>query len=147
MKLLRLKLDVPFRSLPAGFDIDFLREWDYDRCFEFHPYCFAGRNGSGKSNVLEAIAAIFYHIECIYLDYRPEGFEFDADTSPKGFRAENATPDAFELEYLIPNDRIVPREPWPKQDDWPVFHIRISKQAGQRPAIQLVEYVEFWPGH
>jgi restriction system-associated AAA family ATPase len=135
MKLLRLKLNVPFRSLPAGFEIDFLREWDYDRCFEFHPYCFAGRNGSGKSNVLEAIAAIFYHIECIYLDYRPEGFEFDAQTSPKGFRAEKATPDAFEVEYLIPNDRIVPREPWPKQDDWPVFHIRISKQEGQRPAI------------
>jgi len=135
MKLLRLKLNVPFRSLAAGFEVDFLREWDYRRCFEFHPYCLAGRNGSGKSNVLEAIAAIFYHIECIYLDYRPDGFEFDAETSPNGFRAEKATPDAFELEYLIPNDRIVPRDPWPKQDDWPVFHIRISKQVGQRPAL------------
>jgi restriction system-associated AAA family ATPase len=135
MKLLRLKLDVPFRSLAAGFQVDFLREWDYARSFEFHPYCLAGRNGSGKSNVLEAIAAIFYHIECIYLDYRPDGFEFDAETSPDGFRAEKATPDAFELEYLIPNDRIVPREPWPKQDDWPVFQIRISKQQGERPVL------------
>jgi restriction system-associated AAA family ATPase len=141
MKLLRLRLNVPFRSLPEGFDVDFLREWDYGRCFEFHPYCFAGRNGSGKSNVLEAIAAIFYHIECIYLDYRPEGFEFDVETSPKGFRAEKATPDAFELEYLIPSDRIVPREPWPKQDDWPVFHIRISKQEGQRPVIHWLNKV------
>jgi restriction system-associated AAA family ATPase len=135
MKLLRLKLNVPFRSLAAGFEVYFLRELDYRRCFEFHPFCLAGRNGSGKSNVLEALAAIFYHMECIYLDYRPDGFEFDAVTTPNGFRAEQATPDAFELEYLIPNDRIVPREPWPKQDDWPVFHIRISKKEGQRPVI------------
>jgi restriction system-associated AAA family ATPase len=102
MKLLRLKLNVPFRSLDAGFEVHFLREWDHERCFEFHPYCLAGRNGSGKSNVLEALAAIFYHIECIYLDYRPDGFEFDEQTNPGGFRAENCTPDAFELEYFIP---------------------------------------------
>jgi len=44
-------------------------------------------------------------------------------------------PDAFELEYLIPNNRIIPRDPWPKQDDWPVFHIRIIKEKGQRPGI------------
>jgi restriction system-associated AAA family ATPase len=135
MKLLRLKLDVPFRSLAAGFEVYFLREWDYERCFEFHPYCLAGRNGSGKSNVLEAIAAIFYHVECIYLDYRPDGFEYDTEGRPDGFRAEKATPDAFELEYLIPNDRVASRNPWPKQEDWPVFHIRISKQGGMRPQI------------
>ena len=29
MKLLRLKLNVPFRSLAAGFEMEFLREWDY----------------------------------------------------------------------------------------------------------------------
>jgi restriction system-associated AAA family ATPase len=141
MKLLRLKLNVSFRSLPAGFEVDFLREWDYSRCFEFHPYCLAGRNGSGKSNVLEAIAAIFYHIECIYLDYRPDGFEFDAQTSPNGFRAETANPDAFELEYLIPNDQRIPRDSWPKRDDWPVFHIRISKLANERPFIHWLKTI------
>jgi restriction system-associated AAA family ATPase len=137
MKLLRFKLGVDFRSLPAGFEINFLRGWAWneDRCFGFHPYCLAGRNGSGKSNVLEALAAIFYHIECIYLDYRPDGFEFDPEASPEGFRAEKATPDAFELEYLIPNNRMVPRDPWPKEDDWPVFHIRITKQEEKRPII------------
>src|SRR6478736_4245009 len=102
MKLLRLKLNVPFRSLAGGFEVFFLREWDYERCFEFQPYCLAGRNGSGKSNVLEALAAIFYHLECIYLEYRPDGFEFDEKTNPSGFRTEVATPDAFELEYFYP---------------------------------------------
>src|SRR5881396_3797602 len=104
MKLLRLKLGVPFRSLEAGFEVHFLREWDRDRFDEFHPYCLAGRNGSGKSNVLEALAAIFYHIEGIYLEYRPDGFEFDEQTNLGGFRAEVCTPDAFELEYLIPDN-------------------------------------------
>jgi len=102
MKLLRLKLDVPFRSLPKGFEVQFLRELDHERCFEFHPYCLAGRNGSGKSNVLKALAAIFYHVECIYLNYRPDGFEFDEATSPKGFLAGVCVPDAFELEYCMP---------------------------------------------
>jgi restriction system-associated AAA family ATPase len=102
VKLLRLKLGVDFRSLAAGFEVHFLREWDRARCSEFHPYSLAGRNGSGKSNVLEVLAAIFYHIECIYLDYRPDGFEYDPQTNPNGFRADVCTPDAFELEYFVP---------------------------------------------
>lgn len=135
MKLLRLKLGVDFRSLAAGFEVDFLREWDHGRCFEFHPYCLAGRNGSGKSNVLEALAAIFYHIECIYLDYRPDGFEFDSETNPKGFRAEEATPDAFELEYFFPYDPLVHITRLAESKDRPVAHIRITKTVGQRPEI------------
>lgn len=135
MKLLRLKLGADFRSLAAGFEVDFLREWDHERCFEFHPYCLAGRNGSGKSNVLEALAAIFYHIECIYLDYRPDGFEFDSETNPDGFRAEKATPDAFELEYFFPYDPLVHITRLAESKDRPVAHIRITKTVGQRPEI------------
>lgn len=143
MKLLRLKLNVDFRSLAAGFEVHFLREWDYARRFEFHPYCLAGRNGSGKSNVLEALAAIFYHIECIYLDYRPDGFEFDAETNPDGFRAEEATPDAFELEYFLPADGLVPLGLSPKSTDRAVAHIRITKTVGQRPEIHWLNRADF----
>ncbi|MEI6175531.1 MAG: restriction system-associated AAA family ATPase [Verrucomicrobiota bacterium] len=139
MKLLRLKLDVPFRSLPAGFQVDFLREWDHDRCFEFHPYCLAGRNGSGKSNVLEALAAIFYHIECIYLENGPDNFRFNDETSPNGFRAEVCMPDAFELEYFMPltwDDLDVPHDQidvaWENLDH---VHVVISKEAQQTPKI------------
>lgn len=100
MKLLRLKLNVSFRSLQAGFELHFLREWDLSDNTdatnrEFAPYVLAGPNGSGKSNVLEVLAAIFYHIECQYLDYRPEAFD-------SSFYEAYAHPDAFELEYLIP---------------------------------------------
>jgi restriction system-associated AAA family ATPase len=136
MKLLRLKLGVPFRSLPAGFEVHFLREWDRERFDEFDPYCLAGRNGSGKSNVLEALAAIFYHIECIYLEYRPDGFEFDEETNPNGFRAEISSPDAFELEYLIPDNVVKRGSVIETYKGHLVAHIRITKEVGKRPIIR-----------
>lgn len=136
MKLLRLKLGVPFRSLPAGFEVHFLRGWDRDRFDEFQPYCLAGRNGSGKSNVLEALSAIFYHIECIYLEYRPDGFEFDEASNPHGFQAELCTPDAFELEYLIPDNAAKRGSVIAIYKGHLVAHIRITKQVGGRPVIR-----------
>jgi len=136
MKLLRLKLGVPFRSLPAGFEVHFLREWDRDRFDEFHAYCLAGRNGSGKSNVLEALAAIFFHLESMYLEYRPDGFEYDEQKNPGGFRAEFCNPDAFELEYLIP-DNVAKRGSFIAfYKGQLVAHIRITKESGKRPIIR-----------
>ena len=105
MKLHRLKINSDFRSLQAGFEVYFLRDIDKPKMWDFAPYCFVGRNGSGKSNVLEALAAIFYHIECIYLDFKPNGFEKDRSYHRRnegGFSAEHCNPDAFELEYFIP---------------------------------------------
>jgi restriction system-associated AAA family ATPase len=145
MKLLRLKLNTPFRSLAAGFEIHFLREWDYDRCFEFHPYCLAGLNGSGKSNVLEALAAIFYHIECIYLDYRPDGFatEDEENLDAPGFNAKRSYPDAFELEYLFPIPQLMPIAEKPRFGSHRVAHIEIKKAAGDRPSIHWVNRSDF----
>jgi restriction system-associated AAA family ATPase len=238
MKLLRLKLGVRFRSLPEGFEINFLRELDRDRGFEFHPYCLAGRNGSGKSNVLEALAAIFYHIECIHLNFRPIDFGadefalryltveshaeipvegrllviiakvrrllqirvFNAESImisdkgeaelqenelralklslestnlssdptinclkqkkrkeivynsllavnlplPNGFTADEAIPDAFELEYLCVNaDQEISKQ---LADNRPIGHIRISKAAGERPQFVLLNRDVIEPG-
>lgn len=75
MKLLRLKINSKFRSLPKGFELYFLRDFDYKDADDFNPYIFAGRNGSGKSNVLEALAEIFYHLDIIYLSNKPTYFE------------------------------------------------------------------------
>src|SRR6267154_1409780 len=108
MKLLRLKLNTDFRSLQAGFEIYFLRDFDKAKLWDFMPYCLVGRNGSGKSNILEVLAAIFYHIECIYLDYKPDGFEGEKDengrVTKEGFFSEKCTPDTFELEYIFHHD-------------------------------------------
>ena len=143
MKLLRLKLITPFRSLGACFEVHFLREWDNDQCFKFQPSCLAGRNGSGKSNVLEALAAIFYHIECIHLDpdSRPTGFMTvdEGRLSLPGFNPRRCKPDAFELEYAIPTIdflNVAPREESSERKS--IYHVRIKKAKRSRPIVTVV---------
>lgn len=147
MKLLRLKLNDHFRSLRPGFEILFLREWEHDQVVDFNPYCLVGRNGSGKSNILEALAAIFYHIECIYLTYRPEGFEYDEQLNPSGFRSETAKPDAYELEYFYPLNWEQLDTTWDKMGgkSWDGIHahIAITKEPGKAPEIHWLNRSEF----
>ncbi|EPG2634974.1 restriction system-associated AAA family ATPase [Pseudomonas aeruginosa] len=107
MKLLRLKITDPagFRSLPFGFEHHFRTERSLQKELAqpegFTPFVCAGPNGSGKSNLLEVLAAIFYHLQCMDLESLPDSFRYEKDTNPRGFRGEKAIPDAFELEYLV----------------------------------------------
>jgi len=96
MKLLSLEIGNQFRSLHSGFKVDFhqLTTKGMDAMVQFQPFCFAGLNGSGKSNVLECLAAIFYHLEMCVAKYWPEEFE-------KHFKREACTPDSFVLKYVI----------------------------------------------
>lgn len=108
MKLLRLKLNADFGSLKENFQINFrppfiekeAKEIDWD---EFSPFCFAGLNGSGKSNVLEALANIFYHLESCVNIKQPENFK-------TFFDGRYSSPDAYELEYYIVPSIGVPYE-------------------------------------
>ena len=146
MKLVRLKLNTPFRSLPKGFEVDFLRAVDRAAMWDFMPYCLVGRNGSGKSNVLEALAAIFYHIECIYLNFKPEGFEKDADNQ-KGFDAEIAYPDAYQLEYYIEIPIELIKKTVNDLENKPIYgvyaHILVEKKPKKRPVIQWLNRAEY----
>ena len=132
MKLLRLKTTDPtgFRSLQPGFEVHFMREWNYGEAGTFNPYILAGPNGSGKSNVLEVLAAIFYHIECMYLNYRPESFEYDETENPQGFRSESASPNGFEVEYFIPAPDILNIS-----GSQEYAHIRIVKEIDKSPLV------------
>lgn len=60
MKLLGLKLLSPFRGLSEGFEIRFSER---EHSLGLEPYCFVGLNGSGKSNVIEVLAEVFYYLE------------------------------------------------------------------------------------
>ncbi|UBF30781.1 restriction system-associated AAA family ATPase (plasmid) [Kovacikia minuta CCNUW1] len=102
MKLLRLKITDPkgFRSLQSEFEYFFRTEWELQEEQDFAPFVCAGRNGSGKSNLLEVLAGIFYHLECIDLDKKPDSFDYEGQTNPDGFRSDKAIPDGFEIEYL-----------------------------------------------
>ena len=110
MKLLRLKITDPkgFRCLQAGFEYQFRSDWDMQEEQDVEPFVCAGPNGSGKSNMLEALAAIFYHLECIYLENRPDSFDYEEQGNPNGFRGGTASPDGFELEYLIQRPKELP---------------------------------------
>ncbi|MDP2541333.1 ABC transporter [Tenacibaculum discolor] len=92
MKLLNLTIQDEFRSLHKGFSIDFHK--NLDSMDTFQPFCFAGLNGSGKSNVLEALASIFYHLEFFVSKFRPNSFD-------KHFKRHVSTPDAYTLQYII----------------------------------------------
>ena len=136
MKLLRLKIDEPFRCLQAGFELYFLREWDRDRADEFAPYVLAGPNGCGKSNILEVLAAIFYQLECQYLTYLPDALTA-VDVSVAASKSDlidTRCPNAFELEYLIP----VPERL--RSGSSESAHIKIVKFAGKSAAM-------YWLNH
>jgi len=92
MKLLKLHIQDEFRSLHQNFSIDF--HTSIESMDTFQPFCFAGLNGSGKSNVLQALASIFYHLEFCVAKFRPQSFNTH-------FKRHKSKPDAFRLEYLI----------------------------------------------
>jgi len=148
MKLIRLKVNTPegFRSLQSGFEIYFLRDFDYQLAHDFNPNILAGRNGSGKSNILEALANIFYHLDCMYNDYLPDGF-LKSEENLKGFDNQVCVVDAFELEYFID----VPME-WCNKSNSDLLNrkahellgtIKISKEVGRTPAFEWSNRSDF----
>ena len=99
MNLLRIKINSNFSSLSEGFCLNFRSPFDKNTSTneswaQFHPFCFAGLNGSGKSNVLEALSNIFYHLESCANVNQPENFKDQ-------FNPKKSKPDAYELEYYI----------------------------------------------
>ncbi len=126
MKLLSLEIGEQYRSLHSGFKIDFhqLTDKGVQSMLEFQPFCFAGLNGSGKSNVLEALASIFYHLEMCVAKYRPESFE-------KHFNRKKCTPDAFTLKYLTCSSN---------KKDYVLFLadvVTITKVKGKEPIMKV----------
>nr|WP_314835123.1 restriction system-associated AAA family ATPase [uncultured Flavobacterium sp.] len=88
MKLLRLQINNSFRSLPAGFKLIFRDTNDlYDNLAE--PICLVGVNGSGKSNVLEALGEIFSYLDQTFLKFVNK-------------HSDSPLINSFELEYLLP---------------------------------------------
>lgn len=115
MRLKRIELNDKFRSLQNGFTLDFIENEDsYIESQAIEPYCIVGRNGSGKSNILELLSAIFYQVEINYLDFLPKEKRLkndEADNSDesfeevyeelKVFQSFNTSPNAYKLEYYF----------------------------------------------
>ncbi len=147
MRLIRLKINQEggFRSLQKGFEIYFLRDFDYKYAHEFNPNILAGRNGSGKSNVLEALANIFYHLDCMYNDYLPDGFLKDEENKA-GFDNTLGVVDAYELEYFTPvpdglrdkSSKEATQNPTSEK-----VRIQIRKEVAQKPIIEWINRQEY----
>lgn len=128
MKLLRLKINNSFRSLPAGFEIIFRdHKKDLEKNLD-EPICLVGINGSGKSNVLEALAEVFSYIDQSFLS-----FVMNHSDSP--------IINSFELEYLIPFT-------WDKEFitsdstlslNSKYIHIKIFKDFDVKPVFSWIE--------
>ncbi|MCB1907845.1 MAG: restriction system-associated AAA family ATPase [Rhodocyclaceae bacterium] len=136
MKLLRLKITDPagFRSLPAGFEHHFRTEWSLQdeqvKGDDFAPFVCAGRNGSGKSNLLEALAAIFFQLELqrVQRTFLPEALdELEHLGAPRG----------FELEYLI----YLPLQS--RQNAMCFAHVRVLKTPDSSPRMHWLNPEEF----
>ena len=126
MKLLKLKINEGgFKSLQQGFEINFHTLDDIEAMQHFGPFCFAGLNGSGKSNVLEALSAIFYHLEFLVARFRPKSFE-------NHFSRTNSYPDAYELEYLIAEKDSLVGVP-------NMVKVSIVKKANKEPVMHIEE--------
>lgn len=141
MKLIKLKIndEKGFRSLRKDFEINFQSDFDDYESNEFYPYVLAGQNGSGKSNVLEALAEIFYHLECIYTSYKPDYFNQSYD-NPKGFNSAISRIDQYELEYytFFGSDYFSVDKAKLKK-----AHIKITKIKGERPKIKWLNEIDF----
>lgn len=148
MKLIRFKVNTPegFRSLQSGFEIYFLRDFDYQLAYDFNPNILAGRNGSGKSNILEALGNIFYHLDCMNVDSLPQDF-LQNEENQKGFDNRVCAVDAFELEYFID----IPME-WCDKSDTELLsrethellgRIIISKEVGETPVFEWMNRSNF----
>lgn len=134
MKLLRLKITDPagFRSLQAGFEYHFRIDSALQDELGFAPFVCAGKNGSGKSNLLEVLAAIFYQLEVLRVrrSFLPDSFLYDEENNPEGFQEGDGTPNGFELEYLIR----VPNEF--RTSSSPCFaEVKVVKEPGHTPEI------------
>lgn len=126
MKLLKLKIDSEngFRSLGKGFEISFHQSSDSSILNTFRPICFVGLNGCGKSNVLEALSLIFYHMELCVGVHLPPSIK-----NGEAFSPNNAVIDAFTLEYLI-------QEPFKNLKSEPsIVKVTISKEKNQIPVM------------
>lgn len=93
MQLRKLKLLSSFRGLPKGFRLEFSGH-DFE---SFQPICLVGLNGSGKSNILEAIAEIFYYLEnCFSASYYSEKYILD-----------NSSGWGFEISYFLSRTLVI----------------------------------------
>jgi restriction system-associated AAA family ATPase len=130
MKIRRIKILSSFRGLPAGYEV-LINNGQTRNSTGITPICFVGLNGSGKSNVLELIAEIFYYLETYHKAQKER---------LKPFK----TSFGFEIDYELPRLYVMSaRTSWDELNSHlnesksnPI--IKITKQTNQYPQISAL---------
>lgn len=133
MKLLNLLISQQFRSLPAGFNIEFRKPEDLETNLQ-EPICLVGVNGSGKSNVLEAIAEIFFSLDQYIRN--EENYEL-SKFSIGSFIIEYTLPFKWSLDYLNWDSGL--------NFDPKNIQIRITKSENVAPVFEWINGEEVKP--
>lgn len=131
MKLLSLIIGVPFRNLPANFKVRFQDEDCIDEQDMFRPICFVGLNGCGKSNVLEVLSHIFYHLELCVSVHLPRSVN-----GTDIFKRNECVIDDYVLEYYHYDDGDNPTINFNKSA---IAKVKIVKKSNKDPKM-LVSY-------
>lgn len=130
MKLISLEIGEKFRSLHSGFKVNFhtsnsnLKELDV-----FQPFCLVGLNGSGKSNVLEVLANIFYHMELCGNKFKPDDFK-------NFFNPSECIPNSFCIEYITYIKGAT-------ESNNQLFRVRIEKESHKTPTLSVISFPKF----
>lgn len=124
MKIKRVKMLTAFRGLPAGYEVKFNDQGKYSK--GIIPKCFVGLNGSGKSNVLEVIAEIFYYMEMYY-------------KADKNAVAALKTGFGFEIDYELPKLHVMAaRNAWGELSEY-------LGKTNENPIIKLIKNEHQYP--
>lgn len=127
MKLISLKIETQFRSLSPGFEVEFHQQGNFEEMTNFNPFCLVGLNGCGKSNVLEALSQIFYHLELCVGKHLPAVLR-EKDI----FDSRKCTVNAFTLEYLTLDNRKA------EANEQHAVQITVTKQVNEAPKMSVV---------
>lgn len=129
MKIKRIKILTKFRGLPAGFEI-FFNGGRERNSIGITPICFVGLNGSGKSNILEVIAEIFYYMEAYHRSSKDKIKTFETGF---GFEINYVLPRMYVLSTRILWDEFISNLNKSKID--PI--IKITKKVDKAPQISI----------
>jgi len=135
MILKRIKILTGFRGLPPNYEICISPQGIVGASDGgLEPICLVGLNGSGKSNILEVLAEIFYYLETYH--------KVDKADSAKLKLYKNTF--GFEIEYYLPQQSFYSRgftwielqEKWDKTKNDP--YIKIVKLPDSFPSIKAI---------
>jgi restriction system-associated AAA family ATPase len=123
MKMVSLELYSRFRGLQPDFKIEFLRPLQQYNKIE--PLCFVGLNGSGKSNLMQGLAEIFFYLETFSL---PETQQYTIAETWFGFRIHYLLPVTVQNALSEDDSNAVSSLTW--------RNVIITKTPGQNPVFE-----------